>query len=306
VNEHIELYARIKGFKGAALNSEMETRVQALGLKEFEQSRAGQLSGGNKRKLSCAIATLGEPDIVFLDEPSAGMDPAARRFMWNVIQGMAQKRKTSAVLLTTHSMDEADALCSRIAIQCSGQVRCLGTPQQLKEWYGTGLELNVRLAVPDCEDVKPICAHWGFQPEYACPSGKAKTLVDAFLTSKHLRSREPPISGRADSVATGALAEWCMQQVRVDTVHNFLIDKCGGEEHVQCVEQAAGSLRYRLLGNCAGGGPLPYVDIFEMLQQNRDSLGLADFHLSQSTLEQTFNRLAAEDNERNGKSAKDD
>merc|ERR1719482_219401 len=111
----------------------------------FTNTRAGSLSGGNKRKLSVAIATTAEPPMVFLDEPSAGMDPVARRFMWSVIQGIAERRKKSVVILTTHSMEEAEALCSRIAIQVDGRFRCLGTAQQIKHSYGKGLELNVRI-----------------------------------------------------------------------------------------------------------------------------------------------------------------
>jgi ATP-binding cassette subfamily A (ABC1) protein 3 len=77
---------------------------------------AGSYSGGNKRKLSVAIALIGNPPIVFLDEPSTGMDPNARRFMWNIISNISTRRKKSSIILTTHAMEEAEALSSRIAI----------------------------------------------------------------------------------------------------------------------------------------------------------------------------------------------
>merc|ERR1719223_2470858 len=103
---------------------------------------------------------IGEPPIIFLDEPSAGMDPVARRKMWYVIQDVAKTRPENAVILTTHSMEEADALCSRIVLQASGQVRCIGTPQQLKEWYGTGLELGIRLESPSAPELQALADAW--------------------------------------------------------------------------------------------------------------------------------------------------
>merc|ERR1719223_2701522 len=103
---------------------------------------------------------IGEPPIIFLDEPSAGMDPVARRKMWYVIQDVAKTRPDSAVVLTTHSMEEADALCKKIVLQASGQVRCIGTPQQLKEWYGTGLELGIRLESPSDRELKDVADFW--------------------------------------------------------------------------------------------------------------------------------------------------
>lgn len=77
---------------------------------------AGQFSGGNKRKLSVAIAMIGNPPIVFLDEPSTGMDPKSRRFMWGVIERISKKRLKSAVILTTHNMEEVEYLATKMAI----------------------------------------------------------------------------------------------------------------------------------------------------------------------------------------------
>lgn len=85
------------------------------------------MSGGNKRKLCVALALVGNPPIIFLDEPSAGMDPEARRFMWSVVAKIAQ-RKTSAVVLTTHSMEEAEALSTKMGIMVKGGVfKCFGS-----------------------------------------------------------------------------------------------------------------------------------------------------------------------------------
>lgn len=91
-----------------------------MDLSKFENVQAGTYSGGNKRKLSVAIAMIGNPPIVFLDEPSTGIDPKARRYMWSVISKIATERKRSSIILTTHSMEEAEALSTKIAVMVKG------------------------------------------------------------------------------------------------------------------------------------------------------------------------------------------
>lgn len=291
--EHLELFSQVKGLEGPGMEAEVQQKLAMVDLASFEHSRAGQLSGGNKRKLSFALAMIGEPKIVFLDEPSAGMDPVARHFMWDVIRSIAQRRPTSAVILTTHSMDEADSLCSRIAIQCSGQLRCLGSPQELKQRYGTGLELNVRLEAPRRADVEHLCAEWKGALDTECPGAEAAQLVEQRAAAAYM----PPAHG-SSAILLGALAEWCLLQERAMAVDSFLEERCGRSGRASRVEAAGGSLRYQLVGSCPGGGPMAYAELFALLGENQRLLRLADFQLSQGTLEQTFNRLAAEELER--------
>ena len=94
--------------------------------------RAGVLSGGNKRKMCVAMAMIGNPKVVFLDEPSAGVDPISRRYLWKCLTAATSSGKAS-MILTTHSMNEAESLCSRIGILIKGQFVCLDTPKKLKE-----------------------------------------------------------------------------------------------------------------------------------------------------------------------------
>ncbi|XP_028058270.1 ABC transporter A family member 1-like isoform X2 [Camellia sinensis] len=115
------------------------------------------LSGGNKRKLSVAIAMIGDPPIVILDEPSTGMDPIAKRFMWEVISRLSTRRGKTAVILTTHSMNEAQALCTRIGIMVGGQLRCIGSPQHLKTRFGNHLELEVKPTEVSSMDLENLC-----------------------------------------------------------------------------------------------------------------------------------------------------
>jgi len=118
----------------ADINRVVNAKIAEMGLTEYADRAAGTYSGGNKRKLSVAIAMIGEPSIVFLDgiialiavfvmlyyitlsEPSTGMDPVARRFMWRVISDIVTKREKCSLILTTHSMEECEALCTRIGI----------------------------------------------------------------------------------------------------------------------------------------------------------------------------------------------
>ncbi|CAK4636098.1 unnamed protein product, partial [Aphanomyces euteiches] len=146
VREHLELFAAIKGVPAELMNAAVKDKMEQMNLNDFEHILAGTLSGGNKRKLSVAIAMIGSPPIIFLDEPSTGMDPVSRRFMWDVIADISTRSKESTILLTTHSMEECEALCTRVGIMVGGRLRCLGSIQHLKNRFGDGLMLHVRVA----------------------------------------------------------------------------------------------------------------------------------------------------------------
>jgi len=140
--EHLRLYARLRGLDGASAKKATEWGLKKLGLAAYSDRCAGTYSGGNKRKLSTAIALIGNPSIVFLDEPTSGMDPGARRFLWNSILEMI--RGGQSVVLTSHSMEECEALCSRLGIMVNGQFKCLGSIQHLKNRFGSGYTLTIR------------------------------------------------------------------------------------------------------------------------------------------------------------------
>ena len=145
VYENLEFYGKIKGIKKEYLDKVVNAMIEEMSLSEFSSKIAGRLSGGNKRKLSVAISFLCSPPIVLLDEPSTGMDPEARRFMWSVIHKISTKGKKASVIMTTHSMDEAETLCQRMAIMVNGEFVCLGKAGEIKEKYGYGYELEVSI-----------------------------------------------------------------------------------------------------------------------------------------------------------------
>ncbi len=103
--------------------------VRGAQLEEKRKARVGTLSGGQKQRLAMACALVGDPELLFLDEPTTGLDPQARRHLWDLIDDFKKAGRT--VILTTHYMDEAERLCDRVAIMDHGRIIALGTPQQL-------------------------------------------------------------------------------------------------------------------------------------------------------------------------------
>ncbi|KAJ0099984.1 hypothetical protein Patl1_20485 [Pistacia atlantica] len=157
VKEHLELYARIKGVPDYRIDDVVMEKLVEFDLLKHAHKPSFTLSGGNKRKLSVAIAMIGDPPIVFLDEPSTGMDPIAKRFMWEVISRLSTRQGKTAVILTTHSMNEAQALCTRIGIMVGGHLRCIGSPQHLKTRFGNYLELEVKPTEVSSMDLENFC-----------------------------------------------------------------------------------------------------------------------------------------------------
>jgi ABC-2 type transport system ATP-binding protein len=107
----------------------VEESIQTAQLEEKRGSRVGGLSGGQKQRLAMACALVGDPELLFLDEPTTGLDPQARRHLWDLVDRLKQAGRT--IILTTHYMDEAERLCDRVGIMDRGRIIALGTPQQL-------------------------------------------------------------------------------------------------------------------------------------------------------------------------------
>uniref|UniRef100_A0A672NXJ7 Cholesterol transporter ABCA5 n=1 Tax=Sinocyclocheilus grahami TaxID=75366 RepID=A0A672NXJ7_SINGR len=144
LQEHLEIYAAIKGLHQCDIPNIIKRVVSALELKDHLYKQAKNLSAGLKRKLCFALSMLGNPQIVLLDEPSTGMDPKSKQRMWRAIRA-AFKNKQRGALLTTHYMEEAEAVCDRVAIMVSGQLRCIGSIQHLKGKFGRGYSLEINL-----------------------------------------------------------------------------------------------------------------------------------------------------------------
>ena len=135
-------YGRLKNLQGAALDAAVDEALKSVNLAEAatRQKLSGEYSGGMKRRLSVAISLIGNPLVVYLDEPSTGLDPASRHQLWEAI---LKAKKDRTIILTTHSMEEAEVLCDKIGIFVAGELRCFGAPQNLTHRYGSNYSLTV-------------------------------------------------------------------------------------------------------------------------------------------------------------------
>ncbi|MBZ3873801.1 ATP-binding cassette sub-family A member 13 [Sciurus carolinensis] len=128
--EHLQYYCSLRGIPKQCIPEVAGDLVRRLHLEAHVEKPVSTYSGGTKRKLSTALALVGKPDILLLDEPSSGMDPCSKRYLWQTI--MKETREGCAVVLTSHSMEECEALCTRLAIMVNGSFQCLGSPQHIR------------------------------------------------------------------------------------------------------------------------------------------------------------------------------
>ena len=134
VRENLELMCGVHGFTKDKQNSKIAELTELLGLENVIKKKAGKLSGGWQRRLSIAMALISEPEILFLDEPTLGLDVLARSDLWDMIRSLKGK---VTIILTTHYMEEAEALSDRIAIMKDGQLLICDTADKIKEAAGT-------------------------------------------------------------------------------------------------------------------------------------------------------------------------
>lgn len=140
--EHMLYFARLKGLDEKDIEKTVKYYYDLMSLNPYIKVYAGNLSGGNKRKLCVSMAMLANPLIMFFDEPSSGVDPISRRFLWKSLALSTRTKKTS-MILTTHSMNEAESLCSRIGILIKGKFNDIATPEELKRKYGKGYRITI-------------------------------------------------------------------------------------------------------------------------------------------------------------------
>ncbi|KAJ4900286.1 ABC2-like protein 16 [Raphanus sativus] len=153
--EHLLFYGRLKNFKGSALTHAVEESLKSVSLFDggVGDKPAGNYSGGMKRRLSVAISLIGNPKVVYLDEPSTGLDPASRKNLWDVIQ---RAKQNTAIILTTHSMEEAEFLCDRLGIFVDGALQCIGNSKELKSRYGGSYVFTMTTSSEHEEDVERL------------------------------------------------------------------------------------------------------------------------------------------------------
>uniref|UniRef100_A0A2M4A4P2 Putative lipid exporter abca1 n=1 Tax=Anopheles triannulatus TaxID=58253 RepID=A0A2M4A4P2_9DIPT len=141
VHQVIDYFARLKGIPNR--EKEIHRYLSNLDIIEYMDHELRECSGGTKRKVNTILALIGNPSVVLLDEPTTGVDPNSRQFLWKSIKTIQRHNQT--VLLTSHSMDECEELCDRLSIMVRGRLRCIGLIPQLKQRHGQGFNLLFKL-----------------------------------------------------------------------------------------------------------------------------------------------------------------
>ncbi|XP_064150869.1 phospholipid-transporting ATPase ABCA3-like [Loxodonta africana] len=183
VSEHLYFFARLKGLPREMCQSEINNILNVFKLQDKRHSFSNSLSGGMKRKLSVSIALVGNSKVVMLDDPTSGMDLISRRATWDLLQ---QQKRGRTILLTTHSMDEADLLGDRIAIVAKGNLQCCGSSLFLKQKYGAGYHM-VMTKEPQCKATEVASLIYNYVPNAILESNIGAEL--SFILPKESANR---------------------------------------------------------------------------------------------------------------------
>jgi ABC-2 type transport system ATP-binding protein len=187
VDEAIELFAHF--YERRADTNELLERFQ---LTEKRSAFYSHLSGGQKQRLALAMALVNDPEVVFLDEPTAGLDPQVRREIYDIIEELKRGQKT--VLLTTHYIEEAERLCDRVAIVDHGRVMAFGTPRELKRSSAGTTRIEVRLARPVVNGLlahlEGVSDYREFEGTYVLYSAKPPQTIVALVKQLEAESNE--------------------------------------------------------------------------------------------------------------------
>lgn len=138
--EHMRIFSKVKGVPLEEIEDRSVALLEQVGLEDVKNAQVGCYSGGMRRRLSVAISAIGDPKVIFFDEPTTGMDPVSRRAVWELMQAL---KKDRTIILTTHAMEEADALADRIAVVVDGKIKCVGTPLNMKNTFGDGYRVSM-------------------------------------------------------------------------------------------------------------------------------------------------------------------
>ncbi|TTW24234.1 ATP-binding cassette sub-family A member 1 [Bagarius yarrelli] len=254
VEEHIYFYARLKGRNSKEVKQEIDQMIKDVGLPHKRKELAKNLSGGMQRKLSVAIAFVGGSSVVILDEPTAGVDPYARRGIWELLL----KYKTGrTIILSTHHMDEADILGDRIAIISHGRVCCCGSSLFLKKIYGSGYYLTLARAN---QEMMTSQRHTGGMQFTDASS------IDEGIGSGSISTQEPADVADVTSV------------IRVHIPEAEFLEVIGQE------------LVYLL--PYAGSKDGSFASLFKELDLEKERLGISSYGISDTSLEEIFLKVA--------------
>lgn len=275
VSEHLFFYARARGVRDP--KSSVNAILQATGLARFHDRLASKLSGGNKRKLSLGIALMGNPSVLLLDEPSSGMDAAAKRIMWKTLLGVAAPGR--ALLITTHSMEEADKLATTVGIM-KRKMLALGSVADLGDQYGDAwvVQLVLRSAPETTEEEMNSVKDWVRQriPGVHIDHWGSRGGGHGQLRFKVMKAASGSVEPNAINEKDGATVQTTKEEATVQTT----------DDEVQPVSSTASASDF--------GGISGLIRLFET---NREELGLEYYSVSPTTLDEVFLRVVGEEEE---------
>ncbi|KAI5725432.1 hypothetical protein M8J77_015294 [Diaphorina citri] len=292
LREHMETYAAIRGVPNSDIPRLVNSFIDGLHIGDHADKEVYECSGGTRRKLSYALAMIGNPRIVLLDEPSTGMDPKSKRFLWDTI--LASFQGSRGALLTTHSMEEADALCSRVGIMVQGQLRCIGSTQHLKNQYGAGYTLEIKMQVTSYHSEDTTLTHvTTIQNSSAAPESQHRTSAPQNSKAaqiKHLVSRlfqnhanveEEFVDRIVFSVPQDSVTSLADTFVALEKAHVFRYNANVEEEFVD-----------RIVFSVPQDSVTSLADTFVALEKAKTELNIEEYSFSQTTLEQVYLKFA--------------
>ena len=290
----MEFYARIKGIKRNLVHQLVTSMIKEMSLSEFTNKISGRMFGGNKRKFSVAISMIGNPPIILLDEPSTGMDPEARRFMWSVIHKMSTKGKKSSVIMTTHSMDEAETLCRRMGIMVNGEFVCIGTANEIKERYGYGFEADIRIKPMSQEKQREILNKFDLEYDLKVNNKNVKEILKTLGKENYYEELKPGRLGERlkkamnvnGSINMGILLNWLF----VENALKFI--KIGKNYFSEIIlsEHIENNFLFRLK---KGNETKSIGFFFGLFDGSKEECNITEYTIQQTSLEQIFNKFAS-------------
>ena len=298
VYENLEFYGLIKGAKKDKIEPIIYALMEEMNLTHFKDKESGKLSGGNKRKLSVAIAIICNPPIILLDEPSTGMDPEARRYMWGVIHRMSLNRKKSSIIMTTHSMEEAETLCKRIAIMVDGQFKCLATSDEIKEKYGYGFEINLQINNPNFEELFKKYKIVEEDKEAHIDLNNIKTYLEKYnlqhfnkeLTNERLGGKIIEEINFGSYVNLSRIISWIyFLENALKMIQIILKDF----PEIHCSDYGENNFVFKIKRN-RNEDEKTIGYLFGIIEENSNKFNIQKYFLQLTSLEQIFNKFASE------------
>ena len=298
VYENLEFYGLIKGAKKDKIELIVNALMDEMSLTIFKDKVSGTLSGGNKRKLSVAIAMICNPPIILLDEPSTGMDPEARRFMWGVIHRISINKKKSTIIMTTHSMEEAETLCKRIGIMVDGQFKCLSTSDEIKEKYGYGYEINLQINNPNMSQLYEKYRIEEEDKNIEINSENMENILKKYNLDKYAKQlQKESLGGKIMEeieaykyVHFSRIITWIYY---LNNALNMIKIILKDFPEVHCTDYGENNLIFKIKRNKSEGEKsIGYL--FGIIEENKSKFNIEQYFLQLTSLEQIFNKFAKE------------